>query len=364
MLHAADLSSDPETVATVYADLAIETATRSGMWKGRPADGVMDGSIERALALAPRESDARAKALASSSYIHAAGKDAAREASDIAERLGDEELRSVAVEGLLATSTAAREYQEACEWAQLRLTIAREISDPDHRAEAYIGAICAHLAVGRIAEARQLARTLETESAELTPHHRLHGVGYGLLVDVIDGRWRSIRELAQRMEEAVAANEATPCAMNAWSLLVCATAHVHVADLEEARRLEQIADVVAPSRSGSASRIGLALARGDLGAVAELLPAEPPAPGGRPPWDAYIRTVRLDALTALRDRERLEAEAPPLLQPGTYFEPFALRALGVVREDAELLEQAVARFEAMELHWHATQTRALLSSRT
>jgi hypothetical protein len=362
MLRAAELCRDRETVAEIYADLAIETATRSGMWKGRPTNEVMDGWVEEALARAPRESPARAKALAASSYIHAGAKDAAREASDIAERLGADELRSVAVEGLLATSTAAREYQEAYEWSRLRLDIARGISDPDHRAEAYIGAICAHLAVGRIPEARQLARTLEAESAELTPHHRLHGVGYGLLVDVIDGRWRSIRELAQRTEEAVAANEATPCSMNAWSLLVCATAHVHAADLEEARRLEQIADVVAESRSGGASRIGLALARGDLGAVAEHLPAEPPAPGGRPPWDVYFLTVRLDALAALRDRERLEIEAPLLLRPGTYFEPFALRALGVVREDGELLEQAVARFEAMELGWHARQTRALLTA--
>jgi hypothetical protein len=42
--------------------------------------------------------------------------------------------------------------------------------------------------------------------------------------------------------------------------------------------------------------------------------------------------------------------------PGTYFEPFALRALGVVREEAELLEEAIPRFEAMDLHWHETQT--------
>jgi class 3 adenylate cyclase len=365
MLRAIDLSSDPETVATVYAELALETATRSGMWKGRPTDGVMEGWIEEALALAPPESAARAKALAASSYMYGGAKEAAREASDIAERMGDAELRSLAVEGLLTTSTAGREYQEACEWAQLRLAIARGISDPDHRAEAYLSAICAHLAVGLIPEARQLARTLEEESAELTPHHRLHGVGYGLLVDVVDGRWSSVRELAQRTEQVVAANEATPCVLNAWSLLACATAHAHAGDLEEARKLEQSAEVVArpESQVTATAKVDLALARRDLGAVAELLPAEPLPRGGRPPWDVYLLPVRLDALTALRDHERLEIEAPPLLQSGTYFEPFALRALGVVRERAELLEQAVARFEAMELRWHARQTRALLAGR-
>ena len=56
----------------------------------------------------------------------------------------------------------------------------------------------------------------------------------------------------------------------------------------------------------------------------------------------------------------VEAEASRLLQPGTYLEPFALRALGLVREDASLIERAERRFEAFGLDWHAAQTRALL----
>jgi len=56
-------------------------------------------------------------------------------------------------------------------------------------------------------------------------------------------------------------------------------------------------------------------------------------------------------------------ECGAAVQPGTYFEPFALRALGVVREEADLLDQAVTRFEAMKLGWHAEETRALLEAR-
>ena len=41
-------------------------------------------------------------------------------------------------------------------------------------------------------------------------------------------------------------------------------------------------------------------------------------------------------------------------------EPFALRALGVVREDEKLIAQAVSRFETLGLDWHAAETRALL----
>jgi len=47
------------------------------------------------------------------------------------------------------------------------------------------------------------------------------------------------------------------------------------------------------------------------------------------------------------------------LRPGTYLEPFALRALGAVREDDLLIEQAVDRFDAIGLNWHAEQSRKL-----
>ena len=61
-------------------------------------------------------------------------------------------------------------------------------------------------------------------------------------------------------------------------------------------------------------------------------------------------------------REQVESEAPPLLVPGTYLEPFALRALASVRQDAELLDRAVASFAAMGLAWYAAETGTLLAS--
>ena len=365
LLRAADVSHDPATVAAVYADLAIETATRSGMWKGRPDNDVVDGWIEQALALAPPSSAARAKALAASSYLHADAGKAAAEAVDIAERLGDQELRSFAVDGLTTTAIASREYHDAYGWAELRLTIARGLGDPDHLAEALLSGIGAYLTVGRIREARQLARDLEEVSAELTPHHRLHAVGYALVIDVLEGRWDAVHALRQRTEQAVVANEANPCVLNDWSLVTCATASVHAAgDDQEARRLEHAASGMLVSTSlVPTARVGLALARGDLAAVAELLPADPPPRGGRPSLDAYLGPARLDALAALHDRERVEREAPEQLRRGTFFEPFALRALGIVRRDSGLIEEALSRFEAMELGWHVERTSELLTAR-
>jgi hypothetical protein len=44
----------------------------------------------------------------------------------------------------------------------------------------------------------------------------------------------------------------------------------------------------------------------------------------------------------------------------SYVEPFALRALGIVREDDTLIEQAQAAFAALRLDWHAAQTDRLV----
>ncbi len=79
------------------------------------------------------------------------------------------------------------------------------------------------------------------------------------------------------------------------------------------------------------------------------------------PWVFKGLAAFLDALVALGDRKRIEVEAPQRVQPDTYVEPFALRALGFAREDEALLDAAAVRFEAMGLDWHAGETRKLMS---
>ena len=79
------------------------------------------------------------------------------------------------------------------------------------------------------------------------------------------------------------------------------------------------------------------------------------------PWEFDRAAALLDALVALGDHARIESDAPASLRPGTYVEPFALRALGVARSDPQLLGQAAARFAAMDLEWHAAETQKLLS---
>jgi hypothetical protein len=104
-----------------------------------------------------------------------------------------------------------------------------------------------------------------------------------------------------------------------------------------------------------APRIRLAIHRGDLEQVERLVE-------GRVSSQAFFlgsQTALLDGLAAIRARERVEAAAGRLLVPGTYLEPFALRALGLVREADELVEQAVGCFKKLGLDWHAEQTNVL-----
>src|SRR5207237_4851864 len=110
------------------------------------------------------------------------------------------------------------------------------------------------------------------------------------------------------------------------------------------------------------SPIWLALHRGDLDAVERLL-GELERPGKSLLRSRKLAPVaaRLDALAALGRRDTLERDAPSLLRPATYLEPYALRALALVREDAALLERAADSFDAMSLTWHAARTRRALA---
>ena len=156
------------------------------------------------------------------------------------------------------------------------------------------------------------------------------------------------------------ANLGTPCVRNPRTLLVCAVAAAAAGDHDESRRLEHDADALGMEGYPvllDPPRLRLALLRGELDRVEALL--------GDPAARHYFwfglsaQATRLDALAALRDREKIEVEALPLLGSNTYLEPFALRALGIVREDKSLIEQAAGSFDAMKLPWHAAQTRAL-----
>jgi class 3 adenylate cyclase/tetratricopeptide (TPR) repeat protein len=361
MQRAIELVDDADTTADLYAELAFETIGRSGMWGTPPPADLVGGWIERALDLAKPDSAARAKALIARCYTdYEKSADLADQAIGIADQLDDPALRSYGYDARSLAAFAGGDYDEALEWSRRRVALVGEIDDPDHQADSYSCAVAPALACAHLDEAQGYTISHEKITSGLSPHHRLHGVSACLGLEELLGRWEAACTLQQRVEDAVAANAETPCVQNERSLLVCALARAHLGDDEEAHRLEQEAGRHAMSGYGtvlSAPRVQLALLRGNLVAVESLL-GEPAV--RRSNW-FYLSSMatHLDGLAALGERARVEAEVSRV-QPGTYLEPFALRALGLVHEDASLLERSADRFEAFSLDWHAVQTRALL----
>jgi hypothetical protein len=252
------------------------------------------------------------------------------------------------------------EYGDALAWCRRRLSLADEYDDPETEVFACAAAINPAVACGQFDEARILAARHDEATQPLSPHHRLHGTALLVELEELLGNWAAVLELEPQVVERIEENLVTPCVMNARTLFVCALARAYIGDEEEAVRLEQTGERLAMTGYGTVldtPRLRLALHRNDLASVASLL--------GKPAvrmsnW-FYLSAMaaHLDALAALCERERVEAEALAALRPGTYLEPFALRALGVVREDGALVERAAQRFEAFGLRWHAVETRSL-----
>jgi len=184
-----------------------------------------------------------------------------------------------------------------------------------------------------------------------------------LEVDETQGEWRRALEIADETEARVEANLATPCVRNARSLFILAVAAESAGEPETARRYERRAQEVAPEGYESmlaAPRARLALLRGELDSIDSVIGPLDLAEG-RIWFELQNAATRLDVLAAAREREKLEREAPPFLGRPSYLEPFALRALGIVREDEGMVERAHVAFEAMGLRWFAEETRRLVA---
>jgi hypothetical protein len=346
--------------ADLYAELALQTAWRAGMWTREPDWERVEEWANRALELAEEGSRTQGRALVALAEIKEEEAPATA-AYAIADRLGDAELRALALMGLADAAWSAGDLDQACDLLERELEALELLGDPDARAKGLLGGVLIYLGAGRMCAARGTAHRHAEVVAGLTPHHRMHGAGLPIQVETLAGRWEAVRELTAEGERAVEANLAagTPCPMNVAILLNCAAASAFAGDEEGAHRLEAKADAIGMVGYRpwfEPTRILLALARNDLAALPALTAQEPP---NLLPQGAF-----LDALVALGDRERIETEAPKWLRPGTYVEPFALRALGLARGDEALLAQALARFESLGLSWHAEQTSSPRRGRT
>jgi class 3 adenylate cyclase len=361
MQKAIELAADPEMLAELYGELAFESSMRGGMWKTPLDHELVKGWVERALELAAPGSRSEARALVTKA-LWEDDAELAERAIAIAERLGDADLASYAYWTRSGAAFVAREYDVAYEWAKRRFTLLHRLSDPDKLAHIHYYGATAALAVGRLGEAESLAREHDEIASRLSPHHAVHALGSLLFVEEALGHWDEIRQLQARVEPAVTANAGAPCVLNPRTVLACAVACAELGLDAEARRLEDEAAALGFEWNGvwlHPPRVHLALLRDDLEPVGSLLDESGETWVMAADSGLYGAAIRLDALVALGRKEEAGAEAARLAQAGTFLEPFALRTLGLVRGDDALLAQAIERFEAMGLGWHAAKTREL-----
>jgi hypothetical protein len=316
----------------------------------------MEGWVERAVATAPDGTPARVRALVAGALWHE-DPAIARDAVALADRLGDAELRSAGLGAVLDSHLAHDRLDEAYEVAQARDLLLPTVGDPDHVAEALMGDAYLRVALGRLAEVRSIVTRLERTVAGLTAHHHVHGVLTRLLLDAAVGDWEAIRRREGQVEDAVEGNLGTPCPGNVGSILLAALGQAYGGDWPAVERLTAKAEsigMVGYGRSHAPKWLRLAIVRQDRGEISRILGSI--EAGWMAIHAAELVAAVLDGLVALHDRERIEAEAPRWIRPNVYVAPFAVRALAIARRDSRLLAEAVDRFKAMGLEWHAGET--------
>jgi hypothetical protein len=334
------------------------------MWKRIPEEDQIRGWIARALELTEPGSAARVEALLAKS-VQEDSDEAAHEAGVLAGQLDNAELRSMAWGARSDVALVNGDHQQALNWARRRFDQLDELRDPDIIADVYSQTIIPTVALGRFTEGRRLAHAHDEVASGLTPHHRVHGVAVLLETEALAGDWEAMVGLTDRTERAVDENLDTPCVRNVLSGLLISAACAYLGDEDESRRLEEHAEAIGYEdwRLPNIPRLRVALARGELARVEELIQAVE-EPEGETWFGLLSKTTLLDALATIGDRGGVEERAVALLRPGSpYLEAHALRALGIVRDDGSMLEQALSRFEAMQLEWHAAETRKLLSAK-
>jgi len=363
---ALELTDDPVDRAEIYAELAFEGSLRSGMWRSRPAREVMDDWTTRALAGVRERSVPHVKALVARAFWgFPDAEESAILASRLAEDLDDVGLRSCSLDARAVAAFRNGDFETAHMWETRRFDFLADLTDPDLIHDLYLSTIPTASAVGRLREARRLSDELQEVVAELTPHHRLHGVACKLEVDELAGDWDAVLRLEDDTVRAVEENRDTPCVRNARSLLVCALANELAGDSERSHELEAVADELKNEGYGSvlaAPRARLALLREEVDLLHDLFADEDWLT--RQTWFALpAAATRLDALAVIGRANEVEQEAAKFAPPGSYLEPFALRARALVRDDDALLARAHERFRALKLDWHAAQTDSYIRLR-
>jgi hypothetical protein len=321
------------------------------MWRRRPDRDLVDGWIDRALELAGPETPARARALiARCVWAPLGSAEEAREASALAERLDDPELRSYAWDARAITLWVSGEQDLGRALEERRFELIDQIHDPDHVADIHYAPVSGCIWLGYFEEARRLARRHDEITSVLTPHHRIHGVAVLVEVEELAGagsrfggskRERRRRSSATWRRPACAALARCSCArlQRPSSAIMPAPPSSKPPRTSSAWR----ATAMCSTRRGCGWRCCAAT----WSRRSESSPIRSRTAVGTAPGSSSRRTPPGSTRSPGSGTGGARVVGPA---PRRHvLEPFYLRALGVVREDEQLLERSLAAFEALRL---------------
>ena len=162
------------------------------------------------------------------------------------------------------------------------------------------------------------------------PHDEVHVVALRAVLHGVLGEWATLAGFRRGSSTPRARTWTTRASSTGARSSSAPWLRRTAATTREARRLEELGQegvLVFGPREREPALLRLALLRGELEATERIIEALP----ANDAFGVDGPAARLDALTALGDRARVEEEAARFVGERSYTRPFAIRALGRVR---------------------------------
>jgi hypothetical protein len=259
-----------------------------------------------------------------------------------------------------------RRYDDMLDWTMRRHAgqLARTKGDPYELKDCHLHVAMPLMHLGRFDEAREYLARNEEVASHLGPAMKAYAVAWWIELEALANEWSRVRDLEPALQSFTDDDLVRRRVLVIRAVVLSAVAHVHVGDLARSEALVRQAEQMAGGHDDriAATHVQLALARGDVGAVRDLMPR---LPKQLPPWGTWwmlhLETTRLEAVAALGDSAAAEEEARPHLDTGVFLDAVARRTLGIVRHDPALLHSAANAFTGMNLPVLALRARTAAS---
>jgi DNA-binding SARP family transcriptional activator/tetratricopeptide (TPR) repeat protein len=364
--HSLDVCSEPQEQAEAYILMGNMVTAWGIVSAEMPDPPTVLAWYDRALALSRPGTNAHTWALVlRASFDHTLLAALAKDAYAEAQRTDDFDYMADAHTLQILLAARERRYDDMLEWTMKRHAgeLAHANGDPYLQGDCFVHVAMPLMHLGRFDEARQYLTRNQKVASHLSPANKADAVAWWIELEALANEWGRVRNLEPALQ-SFADDDLARCRVRvSRAVVLCAIARIHLGDPEHGEALVRQADEMAGGHDDriAATYVELALARGDLDAVRNLmgrLPKSLPPWGGW--WVLHLETTRLNAIAALGDTAAAEEETRTHLDTGVFLDAVAKQALGTVHHDPELLHAAADAFTRMNLPALALRARAVI----